>query len=143
MVLCNFLSPTYYFKYRVPRCSGCSRYFVYTKSYIYICTLFPFTSTTHSHIGSTVEKTCMREKFSIIMDILLLGCYIFSNKVKLAAAKITMSFIHPSNPILSPTTGWTNWLINEFHVSNLNFSPEQYPRIFYIYFHNFGLIRSR
>ena len=62
----------------------------------------------------------------VILDILLLGCYTrFSCSVikwNSQKTKLTISPIYPFYPCLSPHNGWTNWLINEFHVRNDNFS---------------------
>ena len=74
----------------------------------------------------------------VVMDILLLGCctrFLYTLiKRSSQLAKIIVSPIH----ILSPLTGWTNWPINDVHISNLNwrqiFPLSIYPLIFYIHF---------
>ena len=45
----------------------------------------------------------------------------YSNKVIVAASKIRIPSYSPFT-ILFPPTGWTNFLINKVHVSNLNFN---------------------
>ena len=58
------------------------------------------------------------------IDILLLGCCTrFScplMKYNSQLAKLMMSSINSFYPIPSPPNGWTNWPINEFHISKLN-----------------------
>ena len=42
-------------------------------------------------------------------------------------------------PILSPTTGWTNWPINKIHISNLKWRPYVLYRLWQVFFVLFNI----
>ena len=74
-------------------------------------------------IDERVNKQCSFQGFKSIDILLLRCCTRFSStllNIYSQLAKITIHFIHLLYPIPSPTTGSTNWPINEIHISNLN-----------------------